>query len=77
VASGCRRVEAVQGARIRRGRRTGAGLAGLRCGDSLFLLLALLFSSTSSLFSSFGASAAEGAEHNEGARVLGGGLEGS
>jgi hypothetical protein len=55
----------------------GASLAELWCGDDLLLLLALLFSSTSSLFSSSGAPAAEGAEHDKVARVLGTGLGGS
>jgi hypothetical protein len=49
-------VGAVQGERLRQGRRSGAGVVELRCGDSL--LLALLFSSTPFLSSSAGAAMA-------------------
>jgi hypothetical protein len=50
----------------------GVGFEKLRCGDGL-LLLALLFSSTSSLFSSPGAAAAEKGKNREAARVSSGG----
>jgi hypothetical protein len=53
----------------------GAGLGKLQCGDGL-LLLALLFSSTSSLFPSPGAVAAEKGENREVARVSSGGRGG-
>jgi hypothetical protein len=59
VTSRCRWVGVMQGARLRRGRRTGAGLAELRCGDGLLLLalpLLLLFL----FFSSAGAATTEG-----------------
>jgi hypothetical protein len=58
VAGWCRRVEAVQDARLRQCHHSGADLVELRCGDGLLLALVLLLFSFSS--SSASAVAAEG-----------------
>jgi hypothetical protein len=84
VVDWCRQVGAVQGVRLRQGRRSGAGVAKLRCGDGLLLLVQLEVLHPLALllpllfFSSSSAGAATAAREKQGVgRVLDSGLGGS